>query len=67
VRFLPPCSHDFNPIEAARALIKKRIGAVAPRTAATLRHTARNALDTPFGRDIVRTRSPMLNDELNWG
>src|SRR5437773_7762281 len=30
VRFLPPYSYDFNPIEAAWALIKKRIRAVAP-------------------------------------
>jgi transposase len=33
LRFLPPYSHDYNPIEAAWALIKKRIRAVAPRTA----------------------------------
>jgi hypothetical protein len=36
VRFSPPYSHDFNPIEAAWALIKKRIRAVAPRTGAAL-------------------------------
>jgi transposase len=50
VRFLPPYSHDFNPIEAAWALIKKRIRAVAPRTAATLRATAQRA------RSVVRPR-----------
>jgi transposase len=43
VRFLPPYSPDFNPIEAAWALIKKRIRAVAPRTAAALRGTAQRA------------------------
>ena len=43
VRFLPPYSHDFNPIEAAWALIKKRIRAVAPRTGAALRQTAQRA------------------------
>ena len=43
IRFLPPYSHDFNPIEAAWALIKKRIRAVAPRTGAALRTTAQRA------------------------
>jgi transposase len=50
LRFLPPYSHDFNPIEAAWALIKKRIRAVAPRTAPTLRRTAQRA------RRVVRPR-----------
>jgi len=43
VRYLPPYSYDFNPIESAWALMKKRIRAVAPRTAATLRATAQRA------------------------
>jgi transposase len=43
IRFLPPYSHDFNPIEAAWALIKKRIKTVAPRTGPTLRRTAQRA------------------------
>jgi transposase len=43
VRFLPPYSHDFNPIEAAWALIKKRIRTVAPRTGRHLRTTAQRA------------------------
>jgi transposase len=43
VRYLPPYSYDFNPIEPAWALIKKRIRAVAPRTAAALRLTAQRA------------------------
>ena len=30
VRFLPPYSHDFNPIEAGWGLITKRIRTVAP-------------------------------------
>ena len=50
LRFLPPYSHDFNPIEAAWALIKKRIRTVAPRTAPTLRMTAQRA------RSVVRPR-----------
>lgn len=50
LRFLPPYSHDFNPIEAAWALIKKRIRTVAPRTAVTLRRTAQRA------RRVVRSR-----------
>jgi transposase len=43
LRFLPPYSYDFNPIEAAWALIKKRIRAVAPRTGCALRLTAQRA------------------------
>jgi transposase len=43
LRFLPPYSHDYNPIEAAWALIKKRIRAVAPRTGKALRITAQRA------------------------
>ena len=43
LRFLPPYSHDFNPIESAWGLIKKRIRTVAPRTGATLRTTAQRA------------------------
>ena len=50
LRFLPPYSHDFNPIEPAWALIKKRIRAVAPRTGPTLRRTAQRA------RSVVRPR-----------
>ena len=41
LQFLPPYSYDLNPIESAWGLIKKRIRAVAPRSGATLRHTAR--------------------------
>jgi transposase len=43
VKFLPPYSHDFNPIEAVWALVKKYIRTVAPRTAAALRRAARAA------------------------
>ena len=50
IRYLPPYSHDFNPIEAAWALIKKRIRAVAPRTGAALRTAAQRA------RHVVRPR-----------
>lgn len=50
LRFLPPYSYDFNPIESAWALIKKRIRAVAPRTGPTLRCTAQRA------RRVVRPR-----------
>lgn len=50
LRFLPPYSHDFNPIEAAWALIKKRIRAVAPRTGPALRCSAQRA------RRVVRPR-----------
>jgi hypothetical protein len=37
LRFLPPYSPGFNPIEAAWALLKKRILTVAPRIGAALR------------------------------
>jgi len=50
LRFLPPYSHDFNPIEAAWALMKKRIRTVAPRTGVVLRQTAQRA------RRVVRPR-----------
>jgi transposase len=50
VRHLPPYSHDYNPIEAAWALIKKRIRTVAPRTGRALRVTAQRA------RSVVRPR-----------
>jgi transposase len=43
LRYLPPYSHDFNPIEAAWGVIKKRIRALAPRTASALRRVARAA------------------------
>ena len=48
LRYLPPYSHDFNPIEPAWGLVKKRIRAHAPRTARALRRVARGA------RDVVR-------------
>ncbi|MEQ1896949.1 MAG: transposase [Vicinamibacterales bacterium] len=51
VRYLPPYSYDFNPIESAWALIKKRIRAVAPRTSPALRGTAQLA------RRVVRLRN----------
>ncbi len=43
VVYLPPYSYDLNPIEPAWGLIKKRIRALAPRTAATLRAAAQQA------------------------
>ena len=43
LKFLPPYSHDFNPIEAVWALVKKYIRTFAPRSAATLRRVARAA------------------------
>jgi len=50
LRFLPPYSPDFNPIESGWGLIKKRIRAVAPRSARLLRLTAQRA------RRVVRRR-----------
>lgn len=43
LRLLPPYSHDFNPIESAWALVKKRIRDGAPRTGTTLRRVVRYA------------------------
>ena len=40
---LPPYSPDFNPIEAAWALIKKRLRRVAARSAAALRRCVHHA------------------------
>lgn len=48
LRFLPPYSYDFNPIEAAWGLLKKRIRSFAPRTPRELRRVARAA------RHVVR-------------
>jgi transposase len=43
LKYLPPYSHDFNPIEPGWGLIKKRIRTIAPRTGVTLRCTAQRA------------------------
>lgn len=43
LKLLPPYSHDFNPIEAVWALIKKHIRTYAPRTRDALRRVARAA------------------------
>jgi transposase len=40
LKFLPPYSHDYNPIEPAWGLIKKRIRKHGPRTASALRRVA---------------------------
>jgi transposase len=50
LRCLPPYSRDFNPIQSAWALIKKRIRKIAPRTGAALWRTAQRA------RSVVRPR-----------
>jgi transposase len=43
LRYLPPYSPDFNPIESAWALVKKGIRACAPRTRDALQRVAHNA------------------------
>lgn len=50
LRYLPPYSHDFNPIEPVWALVKRRIRACAPRSAVALRRIARAAkhVVTPY-------------------
>lgn len=50
VKRLSPSSHDFNPIEPAWSLVKKRIRDYAPRTGADLRRVARTArhVVTPY-------------------
>lgn len=47
LRFLPRYSHDFNPIEPAWGLIKKRIRKHGPRTATALRRIACAASRAP--------------------
>jgi transposase len=49
VRLLPPYSPDFNPIEPAWGLVKKRLRTLAPRTGRHLRtavHRARRVVTT---------------------
>jgi transposase len=50
VKPLPPYSHDFNPIEPAWALVKRRIRDYEPRTGTALRRVARAArhVVTPY-------------------
>jgi transposase len=50
LKLLPPYSHDFNPIEPAWSLVKRRIRDNAPRTACALRRVARAArhVVTPY-------------------
>ena len=50
IKRLPPYSHDFNPIEPAWSLVKRRIRDGAPRTGPALRRVARAAryAVTPF-------------------
>ena len=43
LRLLPPYSPDFNPIEPAWGLVKKRLRTLAPRTAHHLRRDAHRA------------------------
>lgn len=43
IKRLPPYSHDFNPIEPAWSLVKRRIRDGAPRTGPALRRVARAA------------------------
>jgi len=43
LKFLPPYSPDFNPIEPVWALVTKHIRALAPRIATDLRRVARAA------------------------
>lgn len=43
VIYLPPYSHDFNPIEAGWALQKQHVRQFAPRDRASLRRVARRA------------------------
>jgi transposase len=50
LKYLPPYSHDLNPIEPGWALFKKRIRTVAPRTGWALRRTVQRA------RSVIRPR-----------
>jgi transposase len=59
VKFLPPYSHDFNPIEPVWALIKKDIRRFAPRTVLPLSAASRARHDTSCGPIIVGSFSPI--------
>lgn len=50
LKYLPPYSHDLNPIEPGWGLFKKRIRTVAPRTGTALRRTVQRA------RSVIRPR-----------
>jgi transposase len=63
VQFLPPYSHDLNPIEPAWALIKKRIRKHGPRTAGALRRVARAARHA-CGRAIAVSGFAMLGTSI---
>ena len=43
LRYLPPYSHDFSPIEPAWGLVKRHIRTHAPRTGSALRRVAQRA------------------------
>jgi len=43
IEFLPPYSHEMNPIESGWGIVKKRIRAAAPRVGRALRRAAHRA------------------------
>ena len=69
VKFLPPYSPDFNPIEAVWALVKKYIRAFAPRTGDRLRRVARAARHavSPFHCEQFFTHAGYVTRTDSWG
>jgi transposase len=69
VKFLPPYSPDFNPIEAAWAWVKKYIRAFAPQTADGLRRLARAAryAVTPYHCERFFTHAGYVTSTDLWG
>jgi len=69
LKFLPPYSHDFNPIEAVWALVKKYLRSFAPRTADTLRRTARAAryAVTSYHCHRFFARAGYVTSTAEWG
>jgi transposase len=69
VKFLPPYSPDFNPIEAAWALVKKFIRAFAPRTADRLRRTAGAARHAvrPYHCERFFSHAGYVTSTDSWG
>jgi transposase len=61
IKRLPPYSHDFNPIEAAWSLVKRRIRDCAPRTGPALTGHRREkgfTYNVPHGDPVVPLISP---------
>src|SRR5262249_55006639 len=64
VIYLPPYSHDFNPIELGWALQKQQVRRFAPRDPAALRHFFRGGLDKTKMTGHITIMKPSHRDLL---